>query len=127
LGSYFAVEYGLFRIDETKIREYRAVFPDLCKISNEVATQLTNKIHANSDKALRPHNTSRSIRFGSNTELAMYPDITPEEQRLAGGFAAGNNSELYTRINPTLGMPAANALAGHKNARKKVYPPSLEV
>jgi hypothetical protein len=29
-------------------------------------------------------------------------------------------------MNPKLGMPAANALAGHKNARKKVYPPDLE-
>jgi hypothetical protein len=30
-------------------------------------------------------------------------------------------------MNPTkLGMPVAYALAGPKNARKKVYPPSLE-
>jgi hypothetical protein len=127
LGSYFAVEDGLFRIDETKIRENRAVFPDLRKILNEsVAAQLTNKIRAHSDKALRTHNTSRSIRVESNTELAIHPDITPEEQRLAGGFSAGNNSELYARMNPKLGMPAENALAGHKNERKKVYPPSLE-
>jgi hypothetical protein len=29
-------------------------------------------------------------------------------------------------MNPKLGMTAANALAGYKNAQKMVYPPSLE-
>jgi hypothetical protein len=29
-------------------------------------------------------------------------------------------------MNPKLGMTAANALAGHKNARKMVYLPTLE-
>jgi hypothetical protein len=56
----------------------------------------------------------------------MHPDVLPEEQRNAGGFKSGYNTDLYTRMNPKLGMTAANALAGHKNARKMVYPLTLE-
>jgi hypothetical protein len=53
LGCYFSIEDGLFHIDDTKIQENSAVFPDLRKISNEsVAAQLTNKICANLDKSL---------------------------------------------------------------------------
>jgi hypothetical protein len=52
--------------------------------------------------------------------------VLPEEQRNAGGFKSGYNTDLYTRMNPKLGMTAANALAGHKNARKMVYPLTLE-
>jgi hypothetical protein len=57
--------------------------------------------------------------------LATNPDVTPEEQQNAGGFKCGYNMDLYTRMNPRLRMMAANALAGHKNAQKMVYLPSL--
>jgi hypothetical protein len=36
-----------------------------------------------------------------------------EEQQNAGGFKSGYNTDLYTRMNPKLGMTAANALACH--------------
>jgi hypothetical protein len=62
---------------------------------------------------------------GSNTTLAAHPDVTPEEQRNAGGCKSGYNMDQYTRMNPKLRMTAANGLAGHKNAQKMVYPPSL--
>jgi hypothetical protein len=57
--------------------------------------------------------------------LAAHPDVTPEEQRNAGGCKSGYNMDQYTRMNPKLRMTAANGLAGHKNAQKMVYPPSL--
>jgi hypothetical protein len=126
MGCYFSVEDGLFRPESMNPRISRAVFPDLKNVSSEsVATQMTKLIRKHSDPALKERNQSRSIRVGSNTALAMHPDVTPEEQRNAGGFKSGYNTDLYTRMNPKLGMTAANALAGHKNARKMVYPPSL--
>jgi hypothetical protein len=51
----------------------------------------------------------------------MHPDVLLKEQRSAGGFKSGYNTDLYMRMNPKLGMTAANALAGHKNAHKMVY------
>jgi hypothetical protein len=134
LGCYFSVEDGLYRIDhgnkkgnKKNTRANKFVFPDLRIVSNEsVARMMTKLIRKHSHQQFQQLNQSRGIRVGSNTELAMHPEITPEEQRLAGGFSAGNNSELYTRMNPNLGMPAANALAGHPKPRGRVYPPSLD-
>lgn len=127
LGCYFAVEDGLLRVDPTKKRENRVAFPDLKGLSTEtVATRMTKLIRAHSAPQLKQRNQSRSIRVGSNTTLASHRDVLPEEQRNAGGFKSGSNTDLYTRMNPKLGMTAANALAGHGNARKMVYPPSLD-
>jgi hypothetical protein len=65
----------------------RAVFPDLKNVSSEsVANQMTKLIHKHSDPALKECNQSQSICVGSNTTLAAHPDVTPEEQRNAGGF-----------------------------------------
>jgi hypothetical protein len=131
-GCYFAVEDGLFRCgsndDQTNKRNNRYIFPQLWAVSDAtVAKNLTTLIRAHSDECFKVLNQSRSIRIGANTELAMHCDISPEQQRLAGGFAAGNNSDVYTRMNPDLCLPAANALAQWPSATtgKMVYPPSL--
>ena len=127
MGCFFAVEDGLFRVDPTKKREARVAFPDLKGVSTDtVASRMTKLIRAHSAPQLKQRNQSRSIRVGSNTTLASHRDVLPEEQRNAGGFKSSFNSDLYTRMNPKLGMTAANALAGHKNAQKMVYPPSLD-
>jgi hypothetical protein len=127
MGSYFALEDGLFRLDLSNPRKNRLVFPDLRGVTTDtVASRMTTLIRAHSAPELRQRNQSRSIRVGSNTTLASHPDVLPEEQRNAGGFKSGYNTDLYTRMNPKLGMTAANALAGYKNARKMVYPPSLD-
>jgi hypothetical protein len=134
LGCFFAVEDGLFRhtptgtvAEKTRIRN-RYIFPHLWKISDpKVATMLTTLIREHSDAPFKKLNQSRSLRVGANTELAVHPDISPEQQRIAGGFAAGNNSELYTRMNPDLCLPAANALAQWPRATgKESQPPSLD-
>lgn len=134
LGCFFAVEDGLLRhtptgadAEKIKIRN-RYIFPHLWKVSDaQVATMLTTIIREHSDATFKKLNQSRSLRVGANTELAIHPDISPEQQRIAGGFAAGNNSELYTRMNPDLCLPAANALAQWPKATgKEVHPPSLE-
>jgi len=135
LGCFFAVEDGLFRhpaegpnAEKIRIRN-RFIFPHLWNISDQsVATTLTNIIRDHSDECFKKLNQSRSLRVGANTELAMHPNISTEQQRIAGGFSAGNNSELYTRLNPDLCLPAANARGQWPQASgKKVYPPSLEV
>jgi len=127
LGCLFAVEDGLFRLDTSKRGELRLVFPDLWQISNDaVASRMTTLIRSHSAPELKKHNQSRSIRVGSNTSLANHRDVRPEDQRNAGGFKSGFNTDLYSRMNPKLGMTAANALARHPNALKKVYPPTLD-
>ena len=127
MGCFFAVEDGLLRLDSGNPRINRAVYPDLKNVTTDtVASQMTTLIRAHSAPELKQRNQSRSIRVGSNTTLAMNPDVLPEEQRNAGGFKSGYNTDLYTRMNPKLGMTAANALASHKNACKMVYPPTLE-
>jgi len=126
MGCFFAVEHGLFRVDESKTRLNRAVYPDLKGVSTDtVASKMTALLRAHSAPQLKQRNQSRSIRVGSNTTLASHPDVLPEEQRNAGGFKSGYNTDLYTRMNPKLGMTSAKALAGHKNASKMVYPPTL--
>jgi hypothetical protein len=129
-GCYFAVEDGLHRLDHTtdaRKKRDRYIFPHLWEISDAtVARNLTALIRAHSDSCFKVLNQSRSLRVGANTELAMHPDVSPEQQRIAGGFAAGNNSELYTRMNPDLCLPAATALAQWPRATEQVYPPSFE-
>jgi hypothetical protein len=127
MGCFFAVEDGLLHLDSGNPTINRAVYPDLKNVTTDtVASQMTTLICAHSAPELKQRNQSRSIRVGSNTTLAMHPDALPEEQRNAGGFKSGYNTDLYTRMNPKLGMTAANALAGHKNACKMVYLPTLE-
>jgi hypothetical protein len=65
---------------------------------------MTKLICKHSDPALKERNQSRSIRVGSNTTLAAHPDVTPEEQQNAGSFKSGYNMDVYTRMNPKLGI-----------------------
>jgi hypothetical protein len=135
LGCYFAVEDGILcdnaegeDAEKIRIRNW-FIFPSLCNISDpSVATMLTNIIRDHSDDCFKKFNQSWGLRVGANADLAIHPDISPKQQCIAGGWSAGNNSELYTRLNPNLCLPAANALGQWPQASsKKVYPPSLEV
>ena len=116
MGCFFAVEDGLLCLDSRIPRINRAVYPDLKNVTTDtVASHMTTLRHAHLAPELKQRNQSRSIQVGSNTTLAMHPDVLLEEQRNAGGFKSGYNTDLYTRMNSKLGMTAANALASHKN------------
>jgi hypothetical protein len=49
MGSYFAIEDGLFRLDLSNRRRNRLVFPDLRSVATDtVASRMTTLIHAHS-------------------------------------------------------------------------------
>jgi hypothetical protein len=105
MACYFSVKDGLYQHESMNPKISRAVFPDLKNVSSEsIANQMTKLIRKHSDPALKERNQSRSIRVGSNTTLAAHPDVTPEEQQNAGSFKSGYNMDVYTRMNPKLGI-----------------------
>ena len=76
---------------------------------------------------MQSSSSSRSLRVGANTDLAINKDIANEEQRQASGHSGGTTTELYVRMNPDLGVPASLALSMWENIRGKlVSPPTLD-
>ena len=74
---------------------------------------------------MKPSSSSRGLRVGANTDLAINKDISNEEQRQASGHSAGTTMELYVRMNPDLGVPASLALSMWENVRRIDSPPNL--
>lgn len=87
---------------------------------------LTALLRKYTAKGLKPHTSSRGLRAGPNTCLAMNKDISDEEQRQASGHSTGTSTELYVRMNRGLGVPVSLALALWSEVRKFVEPPTMD-
>ena len=125
-GSWASVGDGLFRMDENA-NGAKFWFPEMRTQKNEkIARDITSLIKKHVAKCLLSSTSSRGIRVGANTELAMSRDISNEEQRQATGHSHLINTEIYVRMNPNMGIPASLALASWENVKKIVHPPTLE-
>lgn len=107
------------------------VFPYLHDLKKDyVAERMTKYIRsAISDVNRKKAFTSRSMRKGSSTELAVHRDITNEERYSRGGWTGSNhltNAEGYVDPTPNLNAPAGLALAGYKNCHDHAHPPRLD-
>jgi hypothetical protein len=65
----------------------------------------------------------------TNSELALHPEVTPDQKIYMGGWTHHKNGEGYLVSCPTMIMPGALALTGRKNVSVKdeniPHPPSL--
>lgn len=127
-GCYFAIEKGLFREnDQASKASAKYVFPNLHQSENDTVTRkVTERLRKFVAAELQISTSARSLRRGANTFLAVHPQISPEEQRIRGGWSSGTTTERYTEINPALTLPGMLALGGWSDPHAKVYAPRLE-
>ena len=112
-GCFFATG-GLIRRqnDDASRRNMKRIFPSLnSKTSKAVARMMTDLIKRYCDENLKPRLTSsRSLRVGAITELKVNPHVSETEAGYAGGFSSKDNSGIYLRPPPSMGVTTANAL-----------------
>lgn len=126
LGSYWAVEDGLYRSNSNASSTSGFYFPQLHSLrSDRVSSKITAAIRSSiEDKTIAKKYSGRSLRKGSSTELRMHRDISEAETIARSGHATGSNIDKYIdRFNPTLNLPGAMALAGYSECHRIPSPP----
>ena len=76
---------------------------------------------------LKPHSSSHGICVGACTTMAMNKDITNKEQRQSIGHSTSTSTDIYTRMNPELGIPLSLCLTLWPDVRKIPIPPTMDV
>lgn len=127
-GCFFATG-GLIRRqnDDASRRNMKRIFPSLnSKTNKAVARMMTDLIKRYCDENLKPLTSSRSLRVGAITELKVNPHVSETEAGYAGGFSSKDNSGIYLRPPPSMGVTTANALNNWPTPRRHdVSPPTL--
>jgi hypothetical protein len=113
-ACFYVVNDGLYRKpEEAKIAKY--VFPSFYKVSNESVTRnITAWLRQHCSTELKKATSSKSIRKGAYTALAMNPLISKEERLVRGAWVPADMSdkEAYKDLNPALTYPGFCGLAG---------------
>jgi len=121
-GCYFVMEKGAsHKFEDPAKRPF--VFPGLHSVKREnVARSLTAVMRKGlslqyplmQESHVKLH-SSRGLRVASNTELALHPEVTPDQRISIGGWSHHKNGDGYVHESPALIFPGALALAGRKN------------
>jgi hypothetical protein len=136
MGCYFIMERGAAnKMRDPCIRSF--VFPDLhSKRSDYVAKALSAALK----KGVMTHypqlptdhvkqHTSRGLRVATNSELALHPQVTPDQRIFMGGWSHHKNGDGYLKSSPAMVMSPALALAGRNNVsvtkENLPHPPAL--
>ena len=129
MGSFFATG-GLIRDEHVAANRARnkRVFPSLYpKTDKSIAQKITDLVKKYCHPTLKANTSSRSLRVGAITELKVNNHISDPEAGYAAGFSAKDNSGIYLRPPPSLGIASANALCNWPTpSRHNVLPPSLD-
>ena len=108
------------------------VFPYLHSYRKDyVATRLSKAIRNNlppdATKDQERANSSKAIRRGGATTLAVHPDISPDERYCRLGHSGGKSGEIYVEAAPVANAVGGKAQAGYKDCHKDVFPPDFAV
>ena len=126
-GCYFSMG-GLIRGEHMNTTSKNKVFPSLYQRSDKsIAGKITDMLKKYCDGNLKPLTSIRSLRVGAITELKVNTHLSETEAGYATGFATKDNSGIYVRPPPSLGMASANHLCSWPSPKRHdVMPPSLE-
>jgi hypothetical protein len=134
-GCYFVVDGGALNYLHPKAAQ-PFVFPSLHKyersyIAQRVTDTLRKGVQAiakgTASKQVLSKVSSRSLRKGANTTLAVHEGVTPDQRIGMGAWSHHHNGEVYVEGSPALVAPGALAFAGRKNVNcgAEVHPPSF--
>lgn len=130
LGTYWVVDKGLYREDiNSNVDDF--LFPKLHKIRDKtIAKNLTNLIRENlpasTPEKIKRGFTSRSIRKGGISELAMNRDVNQYSANVRSGHSLGTNQESYIdRKSVALSLLGGMALNDWDDVNGRPYPPRL--
>ena len=132
IGSFWAVESGLFRAtdDQRAIQSY--LFPDLHSISDpNVTKKITSLIRENlpegCPKDIEDTFTAKSLRKGSITELMTHRSLTGLDVCGRSGHATGTTLDTYAdKTFIVRGLRGARALAHFGDVDANIKVPTLE-
>ena len=125
-ASYALVESGLRRTSSQEpIKHF--IFPSCHSVSDsQVTRQLTEVLRKPLDPNVKKAVTSRSLREGAGTEMAMHADVSDAEMRFRGGWTSADNSKHYMNESPAVLQAGGMCLAGHVNCHVRVFWPRLD-
>lgn len=122
MGCYFIMERGASNKSyDPRIRSF--VFPDLHSKRSDYAAKALSLAMKKGAQTQYPQlhkehiklHTSRGLRVATNSELALHPQVTPDQRIYIGGWSHHKNGDGYLVSSPAMVMAAALALAGRNN------------
>lgn len=130
LGSFFAVENGLFRTHADGPKS-NFVFPSLhalrdAGVTSLLTTIIRDNLPAETPAQLKKSFKAKSMRRASITELALHPQIGLFESTGRSGHSTGTTQDSYIdKMCIAVSLPGGRALSGWKNVRDGALPPRI--
>jgi hypothetical protein len=133
LGCYWCLENGLFRTPRVVngqgiITGYdRLLFPSVRMHSdNWLARKITDVLRMFLPKCMEKWVTSRSLRKGSTTTMAIHPNLDHKFVLLRSGHSSRDNDRFYIASTVAGSLPGFKVLSGWAHPHAPVYSPHLE-
>jgi hypothetical protein len=133
LGCYWCLENGLFRTPrlvngQSRITGYdKLLFPSIRVHSdNWLARKITEVLRMFLPESIEKWVTSRSLRKGSTTTMAIHPDLDHKFVLLRSGHSSRENDRFYIASTVAGSLPGFKVLSGWAHPHASVYSPRLD-